>query len=169
MNPETAVDVPATPGDSTGRIEYRTSRLDTTQVSAHWPQIAAAIQASVPPYMDAKQFVGPGTFQDLVNGTLHVWAVQAMRDEPAIAMWILTRWQVDAMTGRRFMGFDALHAYEVVPDHGMQAAFETVTKFAAAGGASHLVAVTSNPRLIGLANQFGADTSQRFVVWGAKL
>ncbi|MDX9973173.1 MAG: hypothetical protein RBU21_09310 [FCB group bacterium] len=152
----------------TERIEYRTSKLDTTQLSMHWPQIAAAIQASTPDGFDKNQFVRPNVFQSIVSGQVQVWCVQAMRESPQIVMWIITRWQTDAMTNRRFMGFDALHAYEVVPDHGMRDAFETVTKFAAAGGASHLVATTSNPRLLGLANQFGADTSQRLVVWRAE-
>ena len=139
------------------------TKLMPDQISKFWPIIKYAIEQSLPPTVGEHPDKMNRILSSTLSGTTEVWAMYEKGNKIKLEAIILTRLVLDDASGTRSLLLYCLYGYEEVSDDKWGDGLSILFKYAKANKCSKIVAYSSIPHIINLANKFGASTEYTFI------
>jgi len=139
------------------------TKLLPEQVSKFWPIIKYSIEESLPPTVDEHPDKMNRILSSALSGITDVWALYEKGEEIKLEAVALTKLIEDDVSGTKSLLIYCLYGYNEVKEDEWEVGLKLLFKYAKANRCSRVVAYSSVPHLINMANKFGADTDYTFI------
>lgn len=141
------------------------TQLLPDQISKFWPVIKYAIEESIPPTTKGEH---PDKMNRILSaalsGKLDVWASYDRIDNVTKFNGIVvTQIVYDEASNIFNLLLYVVFAYENTSAATWREGYETLSKYAKAKNCSNMIAYSAVPKIVGIANAFGADTRFTFI------
>ena len=139
-------------------------QLTPEQISRRWNDISAAFMQCLPPDIPPTDEVMNNILRSLIDGSAQCWAgVGSINGKMVVCGLMLTKIEVEYVTGTRSLYIFTLYAYNHISDQLYLEGMETVRKFAKANNCSKVTALTSSGRVVDIAKQLGGKADYTLV------
>ena len=139
------------------------TKLLPEQISKFWPIIKYAVEMSLPPIAGEHPDRMNRILASTLSGTTDVWASYTRGEENRFEGIVLTRLGYDETSNTKSLLIYCLYGYGEVNRNSWLQAIELLAKYAKSKGCSRVTAYTSEPYIVKLATDLGADVSYTFI------
>lgn len=139
------------------------TKLLPEQISKFWPVIKYAVEESLPPTVGEHPDKMNRILSSTLSATTEVWAMYEKGSEVKLEAIVLTRLILDDASGTRSLLIYCLYGYNEISEDEWKDGLMALVKYAKSNKCSRIVAYSSIPHLISMADKFGADTEYTFI------
>jgi len=137
-------------------------QLASDQCAAYWEDIKNVVLASMPSFADRSPDGLNQVLANLLDGHAQAWVALDANVVVATAVTII---QTDTITGIRNLLIYALAGYGNIREEIWKDGIEALKSFAKAQGCYKVIAFSSVPRILTIAEGLGVNCSARVLEW----
>jgi hypothetical protein len=140
------------------------TRLEPTQIAAHWPTLKFGIENSLPPVaMEAGDKINK-IYLSLLMGESDCWIQhKIVEGATKILGMAVTRIMTDDNSGTKNLLIYCLYNYRPMEDEDWGENFYIIKKYGKAKGCHRLIAYSNEKRLIYITRKLGGSTEYTFL------
>lgn len=141
-------------------------QLTAAHCAKDWPLLKRAFELAAPPVTDVSEFSEQALLESLLKDQIQAWySVEMINEQPNLYAVLLTTFVHDIHSDVTNLLIYSILGLQLIPPHEWALGIQTITKYAKSRGAHQILAYSNVGRIIEMAEQLGADVSQRLLRW----
>jgi len=143
------------------------TRLTSNQVANHWDEIKTHLENTLAPFVKVTPVTLNNIFESFLSDRAQVWTVWKWNGDgkPEVHAMATTYIQVDPISGTKNLLIYSLSGYKFVTEELWMEGIEGIKRFAQEKKCAKILAYSSVPRILQVANSLGGNTGMTYIEW----